>query len=171
MANSYGVRGILDKLNYQPSLLYPRENYFLNENYWTPKPDYFGPNDFSENQSPVKALDTCQENSQEILENLLSGFDEAQKKQVIENLIKQREELRKEINNKISYLKSGILFQKSLSPYNITRMDFKDLLRMESNLCQMAQEENTRAWKDISWLQLKLLDENLLGGKNETKEI
>ena len=155
-----------------PSFGY-HKNYFLDENFLAPKKDYFAPFESPSYESSFleqsKTEEPTDKNSEALLENILSGFDENQKKQAIENLIKDRENLKNKIVDRLRNIKNKISELRYSTIYQIhPQVDFKALSRIYSMIDQMSVEEEIKSWKDISFLQLKLLDENLLGGKNES---
>lgn len=97
-----------------------------------------------------------------MLDKLLSGQDTIARKETLEELINKREELKikkieeiKHQRNKINELK----FQAS-NPYHPNTKLFNDLTKLETALDQQAVEEEIKSWKDITFLQLKIMDEN-----------
>lgn len=97
-----------------------------------------------------------------MLDNLLSGQDSIARKETIEELIKQREELKNKKIEEIKHQKSEIsdLRCKALDPYHPNIKLYNELTKLYSVLDQLSVEEEIKAWKDITFLQLKKMDEN-----------
>ena len=105
------------------------------------------------------------------LDNLLRQFDGEKRKEIIENLIRDRESLNKKMRSEIEYIKEHLRTVNYLNRYKINMvMPFKDLAKLYSNFNHLAVEEEIRSWKDISFLRLKLFDEGLTGGNYEKQQ-
>ena len=107
------------------------------------------------------------------LDELLNQFDGEKRKEIIENLIRDRESLKIKKLTEIENIKDHLRTMKHSGAYNINQaMPLNDLAKLYSNFNHLAVEEEIKAWKDISILCLKLFDEGLTGsGNHENKAI
>jgi len=121
-------------------------------------------------QNEVKANNVGEDHV--FLNNLLDQFDGEKRKEVIENLIIERVSLNKKMKYEIENIKDHLRSIKSLATYQINPiMPFKDIAKLYSTFNHKSVEEEIKAWKDISFLRLKLFDEGLTGGNYEKQQV
>ncbi len=126
--------------------------------------------DFTYQNENVRANDFREDNV--FLDNLLDQFDGEKRKEIIENLINERLSLKTKMKYEIENIKDHLRSMKNLGAYQMNPiMPFRDLAKLYSMFNHKAVEEEINAWKDISFLRIKLFDEGLTGGKYEKQTI
>ena len=166
--------------DYQPINL---EQIMLNLRYYTPtsrnqpkkyvpaKPDKYPRSGIWDDPTfKDQYIDAIKDSDTDILDSILKEASGVYRKEIIENMIKQREELKRkmliELNSKkerIWEIKFNTLYGAPLPP------NFRDLEKLYWMLDQLMVVEEIKCWKDVSFLQLKLLEENLNGGEMALK--
>jgi len=119
--------------------------------------------DSSQTESFYLQLTSAKENL--YLDKILFGMDDKAKAEFIDDLIKQRIELKYKMLNEIEREKDNfrnLLFraQHGFLPAS----NLKELSRIYSLLNQLSIAEEVKCWKDTSFLHLKKLEEGLLEG-------
>jgi len=102
---------------------------------------------------------------QSYLDKLLFGMDDKAKAEFINDLIKQRIELKYKMLNEIEREKDNfrnLLFK--VQHGFLPASNLKELSRIYSLLNQLSIAEEVKCWKDTSFLHLKKLEEGLLEG-------
>ena len=102
---------------------------------------------------------------QSYLDKLLFGMDDKVKAEFINDLIKQRIELKYKMLSEIEREKDSfrnLIFKAQYS--FLPAGNLKELCRLYSLLNQLSIAEEVKCWKDTSFLHLKKLEEGLLEG-------
>ena len=99
------------------------------------------------------------------LDNVLGQFDQDKRNETIDTMIRERIHLKDRFREEVENEKSNLRDIKYLSVYQMNpTMPFKDWSKLYTSLNQLKEEEEIRAWKDISLLKLKLWEEGWMGG-------
>jgi len=108
--------------------------------------------------------DTLPNSGREMLDNILKGASGEQQKETIENLVKQRVELKIKMIKELNDAKESIREMRHNTIYGIQPpLDMQELHRQYCMLDQLSITEEIKCWKDISFLELKLIEETLTG--------
>lgn len=131
---------------------------------------YFSGNFSGQSDKSVCAKEPCEDNA--YLENLLGQFDGEKRKEIIEVLIRDRDSLKRKMLSEIEDIKDHLRTVNYVNRYRVdSQMPFKDLAKLYSGLNYKRIEQEINAWKDISFLRLKLFDEGLAGGNYENEQV
>jgi len=116
-------------------------------------------------------LHNAKSSDQDILDSILKEASGVYRKETIDNLIKKREELKRRMmqelycqKEKIWDIKFSTLYGRPLPP------NMNDLEKLYWMLDQQIVTEEINCWKDVSFLQVKLLEESLAGGIAQENE-
>jgi len=173
MVNSYGVEDILDKFKYLGPRLKKQIDSYGNK-YGALQPGKEPYQSLTEsvpelNQSPEKLYQQLTAPSDiSYLDKILFGMDDKEKAKFLDELIQKRESLKYKMRDQIEREKDScreLLFKANYGflPAN----HLKDISRIYGTLKQLSIAEEVQCWKDTSLLQLKKLEEGLLGGETE----
>ena len=177
------TENLLTRMNYGLPSFGGHKDYFVSDKYQAERPDYFvkdesfgnekalyeAPRDHESRPDEKSDLD----NDEKFLDQLLSGFDDEEREKAIDLLIKDREKLTERLKVEIENEKDHLRGMKYQGCYNLSLgIPAKDLTKQYNELNQMKMEEEIRAWKDISFLKMKLWEQGMAGGDNhETTSI
>jgi len=104
-------------------------------------------------------------NEHSYLDKILFGMDDKAKVEFIDDLIKQRIELKYKMLNEIEREKDNFRNLIFKAQYGfLPAGNLKELCRLYSLLNQLSIAEEVKCWKDTSFLHLKKLEEGLLEG-------
>jgi len=150
------TENILNRMNYGMPSFGPHRNYFVDEK----KPE--GRNAADEVLERVSGWTRTDE---QFLDEMLSGIDGEQRRQAIEEMVKERVSIRERNKNEIERAKGNLRDMKYMGCYNANLgMQPGDLTKLYDQLKTLKMEEDVKSWKDISFLKLKLWEEGLAGG-------
>ena len=116
--------------------------------------------------------DILKNSDQDLLNKILSDEEGELRKKIIQNLMDEREKLKEKKLNELKFQKDKIRYErnKALFGYQSQPKLLDGLSKLYFGLDQIAAEEEIKAWKDLSFLQLRLIEEDLGGYmKNESK--
>ena len=124
-----------------------------------------------QNQSPEKKYESRTDEA--FLDNVLGQFDQQKRNETIDTMIRERIHLKDRFREEVENEKSNLRGIKYLSIYQVNpNLSFKDWSKLYTSLNQLKEEEEIRAWKDISLLKLKLWEEGWMGGyKHENPQV
>ena len=155
---------ILNRVNYGMPSFGHHTNYFLSDSY----KDSMNPVDqVLERAIPFKGSD------EDFLESMLNDLDGSERKQVIEEMIRERQSIQQKAKVDIESAKDHLRDMKYAGCYSLNPViPYKDITKLYDQLNQLSREEDTKAWKDISFLRVKLWDEGIAGGdRNENTQV
>jgi len=107
--------------------------------------------------------------SDDFLDKLLNGESSQRKREIIEHIIKQREELKNKKLQELQDQKSNLRDLRLRALYG-SLPGFNEINSLYAMMDQLAIDEEIKSWKDISFLQLKLLEESGLTDNDENDE-
>ena len=157
------TENLLNRINYGMPSFGVHNNYFVNENSLD--------NSIADNVVEY-AVPQKDQRDFEFLDSLLNGIDGKERTKVIEDMISERETIKIKFHNDIENAKDNLRSMKYIGSYTLENaIPVKDMTKLYNDLIKLSKEEEIKAWKDISFLRVKLWDEGLGGEYNESPGI